>query len=296
MDVSIIIVNYNTIDVTRNCIDSVIKQTEGLTYEIILVDNASTDGSKEYFSNDHRIRYIYSFENLGFGRANNLGMILSKGEYIFLLNSDTILLNNAVYEFYSVVSKDKELNFYGSWLLNRDQSIGLSYGEEPTFTSMFKRLFLPYLHVLKIKKVNDYDMIFNEERESIKEVGYVSGADMFFSRRIFERYNAFDHNFFMYFEEAEWQKRVKKLGVKSYILNSPRIVHLQGGSDNAKRKNMSIKSLVMMNKSRKYFLYKYYGKVPQFLFSVAYFLLKSPEIIVSSEYRLSDKLYFIKNI
>ena len=90
MDVSIIIVNYNTKDLTSQCIDSIYEKTQGVRFEIILVDNASTDGSKEVFEKDTRITYIYSDENLGFGRANNLGAKVAKGKYLFLLNSDTI--------------------------------------------------------------------------------------------------------------------------------------------------------------------------------------------------------------
>ncbi|GHT72706.1 hypothetical protein FACS189456_1970 [Bacteroidia bacterium] len=88
MDVSIIIVNYNTKQLTANCIDSVFHKTEGINFEVILVDNASTDGSKEHFRNDPRIQFIESDENLGFGRANNLGAKYAKGKYLFLLNSD----------------------------------------------------------------------------------------------------------------------------------------------------------------------------------------------------------------
>ena len=96
MDVSIIIVNYNTRQLTSNCIESIFKYTNGVSFEVILVDNASTDGSIDFFTNDERIIFISSKENLGFGRANNLGYKVAKGRYIFLLNSDTLLLNNAI--------------------------------------------------------------------------------------------------------------------------------------------------------------------------------------------------------
>ena len=91
MDVSVIIVTYNTCEMTINCINSVIQKTENLDYEIILVDNASQDESYSTFSQDARIRYIYSEKNLGFGKANNLGAKFAKGRYLFLLNSDTLL-------------------------------------------------------------------------------------------------------------------------------------------------------------------------------------------------------------
>ena len=91
MNVSIIIVNYNTLHVLKPCIDSIVNQTHDVEYEIIVVDNGSTDGSIEALSTDERVTLIPMGENLGFGRANNQGLKISKGKYIFFLNSDTLL-------------------------------------------------------------------------------------------------------------------------------------------------------------------------------------------------------------
>ena len=96
IDVSVIIVNYNTKTLTKECVDSVYAQTNGVTFEVILVDNASTDGSTDMFEEDQRIVFVESKVNLGFGKANNLGYRYAKGKYIFFLNSDTLLLNNAI--------------------------------------------------------------------------------------------------------------------------------------------------------------------------------------------------------
>ncbi|MCD8182770.1 MAG: glycosyltransferase [Bacteroides sp.] len=85
VDVSIIIINYNTKELTLNCINSLFEQTSGVTFEVILVDNASTDGSVELFSNDERICFVSSKENLGFGRANNLGYNIANGNFIFFI-------------------------------------------------------------------------------------------------------------------------------------------------------------------------------------------------------------------
>lgn len=116
MDVSIIIVNYNTKKLTSDCIQSVIDKTLGIDYEIILVDNASTDGSKELFENDERIIYIYSDKNGGFGYGNNRGMEIAQGKYFFLLNSDTILLNNAVKEFFDYAECHGDKGLYCCYL------------------------------------------------------------------------------------------------------------------------------------------------------------------------------------
>ena len=94
MDLSIIIVNYNTLELTKACVDSVRSSTNGIDYEIIVVDNNSSDGSQDFFATYGGITFIRSSENLGFGRANNLGFKHSIGRYILMLNSDTIVENN----------------------------------------------------------------------------------------------------------------------------------------------------------------------------------------------------------
>ena len=91
MDISVVIVNYNTKQLTKACINSIIEKTAEVTYEIILVDNASTDGSVEMFSKDTNIRFLLQPQNLGFGKANNVGIQAAKGKYVFFLNSDTYL-------------------------------------------------------------------------------------------------------------------------------------------------------------------------------------------------------------
>ena len=282
---------------TRECIDSVFNQTVGLSYEIILVDNNSTDGSKEFFENDSRIRYVYSFENMGFGRANNVGIMLAKGEFLFLLNSDTILLNNAIKCFYEYALTHKGSNnmFLGGWLLNRNQEIDLSFGEEPSLKTLLYTLFVPYLVFLNIiprgKKAHEDHPLYGKTCE----VGYVSGADMFFHRSIYEKYGAFDHNFFMYKEEAEWQKRVKKEGVSSLIIEGPKIVHLHGGSDSNKKKgseHASMNTLIMMKNSRNYFLKKYYNFFLRILYHIMALLLEALPVMISRHYTIREKLKY----
>ena len=130
MDVSIIIVNYNTKELTAACINSIFQYTEGVEFEVILVDNASTDSSKAVFSQDPRVRYIYSDRNLGFGRANNLGIREATGRYLFFLNSDTILLNNAVKYFFDFCEKNPEhkIGALGAVLKDRNLRNIHSYG------------------------------------------------------------------------------------------------------------------------------------------------------------------------
>lgn len=125
MDVSIIIVNYNTRQLLANCLASIFKETRDVSYEVIVVDNASSDGSRDFICLLYpQVIWINSGENLGFGRANNLGVKNAKGEYLFFLNSDTILLNNAIKVFWEYVHMhaNDRLGVIGGWLL--DRSVG----------------------------------------------------------------------------------------------------------------------------------------------------------------------------
>lgn len=228
MDVSIIIVNYNTLKLTSECIESVIKNTKGLDYEIVLVDNASKDGSKEFFGRDTRLKYIYSDENLGFGRANNLGYKYCLGKYIFLLNSDTLLLNNAVYAFWkSAEESDTTIACFGSVLLNANGQTTHSYSIFPSICSTLKSLY--YLYMRK--------SIDEEPPTTLpKVVDYVTGADLFIRRKQIEQLGLFNPDFFMYYEETELQYRYFKKGYKSVVISGPEIIHLEGASVNKKKR------------------------------------------------------------
>lgn len=216
MDVSVIIVNYNTLKMTKDCIDSVIEKTKDVEYEIILVDNGSTDGSFEYFIKDNRIKYVYNKKNIGFGSANNLGYKYSSGKYIFLLNSDTILLNNAIKIFFNKMENlSDNIACCGTWLIDSDKNVIHSGGNFPKWYPSF----------FKNKQIEEYCRTTND-----LIVDYVTGADLFIRRTVIEKYGMFDENFFLYFEETDMQERYNKHGLYSMIINGPQIIHLVGKS------------------------------------------------------------------
>ena len=277
VQVSIIIVNYNTCAMTQECINSVLEKTKDISFEIILIDNASKDGSKEHFQKQEKegkIRYVYSFENMGFGRANNVGMMLAKGEYFFLLNSDTLLVNNAVKEFYDYAKyKDVEgkYNFYGSWLLDKEGETTVSYGHKKTLGSLLKMVVMWYIFHF-FRKNN-----LESNCGGTLEVGSVSGADMFFNRIIVDKYGGFDHAFFMYGEENEWQNRMPHYGIKSYIIEQPKIIHLEGRSSGSfgysKTKEFSWGE-IMNQKSNILYVKKNYNLISYVVFRFLFLILK----------------------
>lgn len=224
MDVSVIIINYNTKQMTSECIDSVIMHTKDVNYEIIVVDNASTDGSKEFFEKDQRIRYVYSERNGGFGYGNNLGMKVANGKYFFLLNSDTLFINNAIKEFYEYAESHDAKTVYGCYLEGLDGKYRISFFYFPAFTIwQFIR-----------RKIKGQDMTPDYTN---KEVECISGADMFFPRTAIDDAGMFDDNIFLYGEEGELQYRMMQNGYKSMIINTPRIIHLEGVSSGGKAIN-----------------------------------------------------------
>lgn len=194
MDVSIIIVNYNTREITQNCIESIFQHTKGIDFEVILVDNASTDGSIELFEKDTRLKFIESGKNLGFGKANNLGYTYSKGKYIFLLNSDTILLNNAVKEFFETHEKMPiNVACLGCVLKAADgMTENNSYGTFPSISQTLRSVLSLYFRHAPHEKtaVSDADNF---------KVDYVIGADLFIRRNVIDHMHLFDPDFFYVF-------------------------------------------------------------------------------------------------
>jgi GT2 family glycosyltransferase len=256
MDCSIIIVNYNTKTITNNCIESVKKFTEGISYEIILVDNASSDDSVAFFNEMKDIIFIRSSENIGFGRANNLGAEQAKGEFLFLLNSDTVLVENSIKKLVDFFEdKEAELNIGSLGCILVDKEMNYN-GCGSNFTSCaeeihhYKTIIPGLRYFFKNKPVNLYPL-----RESFFEIDYVIGADLMIKNHVFKNMKGFDKDFFMYYEESDLQYRMKRAGYKAYIYTETKIIHLEDGSGK-EIKNYSNKKRIITHTSKNLFLKK----------------------------------------
>lgn len=225
VNVSIIIVNYNTLHVLLPCIDRIVEQTKDISYEIIVVDNGSTDRSIEVLSNDKRLTLVSTRENLGFGKANNKGLEYAHGKYIFFLNSDTLLKNNAIKMLYDFAEQYQgQLGAVGCILEDRQGNRIHSYGHFPKMSDDFRiLLWTPIqkgLHLYKAPVITYPD--------DWMKVDYVTGADLFVGRQVLDECGTFHPAFFMYFEESEMEHRFMSHGFDNILLNAPRIVHLEG--------------------------------------------------------------------
>ncbi|WP_051537731.1 glycosyltransferase family 2 protein [Treponema sp. C6A8] len=243
MDVSIIIVNYNTKDVLSDCLKSIYEKTTDLNFEIIVSDNGSVDGSIEMLrSNFPQVVLIENNANLGFGTANNRGLDLAKGKYVFYLNSDTILINNAIkilFDYFEENGEKDNIGALGGALFSPKMNY-LGYGAN--FTSVNHKLkiaFIDFLRItknslLKTKKKYQYKTFTNINSE--KKVPYrgktdfIAGSALFVKNDSFAR---FDERFFMYCEEADLQLQMQRAGKIRYVLDTPQIIHLEGASSDS---------------------------------------------------------------
>ena len=232
MDVSVILINYNTKELTTNCINSIIEKSSGFSYEIIVIDNKSGDDSIKALKalKCPQLVLIENDDNEGTSRAFNKAAKVAKGKYVFWLNTDTILINNAIYELFSFMESHPECGVCGGNLY--------TINKEPNFS--FRRpLFNPKqaikeLGLLSQRKLKDRNYVinsfFNTGDEPI-EVAHISGADLFIRGDLFREIGYFNDNIFMYAEETEFEYRVlTKTKYSSYNVPSSKIVHLEGGS------------------------------------------------------------------
>ena len=220
--ISIIIPSWNTKDLLKNCLKSL-----GFLYEIIVVDNNSTDGTVKMIEKEFpHVLLIKNKKNVGFGAANNQGMRKAKGDYLLLLNSDTIIKDKAPLAMAQYLKDNSDVGVIGPKLLNKDGSLQASAGPFPNLKISFIMLFLE--HWLG-------DLVRSSFKE-IKEVDWVMGAAFMLKKEILKKVGLMDEGLFMYMDEVEWSFRIKKAGYKIIFNPQAEIIHLGGASSKTGRK------------------------------------------------------------
>jgi GT2 family glycosyltransferase len=258
MDVSIIIINYNTCELVIQCIKSIYEQTRDISFEVIVVDNNSNDISQKkiplVFPN---IQFIANKDNIGFGRANNRGAELATGKYLFLLNSDTLLLNNAIGILVSHFELNPSAGICGGNLFDIDLKPIHSFRRTLPSISWEINAIL-YESIEKLKYGPNIE--FNYTNENM-EVGYITGADLMIRRDVWDKISGFDPGFFMYYEDADLNFRVKKTKYKICSIPEARIIHLSGKSFSVRE----TQELMSLESRRHYFLKNHSSSYYQFV-------------------------------
>lgn len=237
MDVSVIMINYNTLSLTRDAIDSIFAHTRDLAYEIILVDNASPDGSGEELNGIYgdKIRYIQSGGNLGTSKAFNLGLRASSGKYVLWMNTDILVKDNFIKKLFDFMEEHPSCGICGGNILDFEGNPAHSFRRRLPTAKSIKRDMSVFVKAFRLlfKK-----MLCDEYNYTDKpmEVGYITGADMMARRELFPAVGPFNEKIFMYAEETEFTYRVvSRTDYKVFCVPDAHMYHLEGASFNGKK-------------------------------------------------------------
>lgn len=231
MDLSIIIVNYNVKEFLQNLIYSIHKASNNLKVEIIVVDNASSDGSVEFIREKFpEVILIANEKNVGFSAANNIGLKIAKGKFLLLLNPDTLVQEDTFNNLIEFFNKTNDAGLVGCKILNPDGTLQLACrrGFPGPWTSFCKVTGLSSLFP-NSKLFARYNLTFLNENETY-EVDAISGSFMMFARGVYEKVGGLDEQFFMYGEDLDLCYRVQKAGFKNYYVHTTQIIHYKGES------------------------------------------------------------------
>lgn len=226
MDVSIIIVNYNTTALLLPCIDSIVEHTHGVSYEIIVVDNGSKEEHLAPLRDDDRFTLLEMNENLGFGRANNTGAKKAVGKHLFLLNPDTLLVNDAITILYKHLETYPDTGICGGNIYNKDMQPAHSY--HVLFPSILSEMDFAFGQAYRRLRYGK-NAQFNHTGKPL-DVAMITGADMLVRRAAWEKAEGFDPAFFMYCEDADLCQRIKAQGYRIVSVPEASIIHLEGKS------------------------------------------------------------------
>ncbi|MDB5199474.1 MAG: glycosyltransferase family 2 protein [Chitinophagaceae bacterium] len=313
MDLSIIIINYKSANHVLACIQSIYNETQKYIFEIIVVDNNSEDESESKIRRAFPdVTWIQSGYNGGFARANNIGIREAKGNYILVLNADTLVLENALDKTIDLCKTKADAVACGVQLLNPD-------GTHQISGAYFKKgglnvlLPLPYLGRFirfmgyKLKtKIPSVKSVSAEQ-----EVDWIVGAFIMVKKDVLEKSGLFDEDFFMYAEEIEWCSRLGKHG-KLYLFEKPKVVHIGGGTssdyyntDNDNSKNLWSKKARQIIISTLLRIRKQFG-VFYYLLVCFFFIIEIPVFVIglliekiikgkNAKYKWANVSGYIKN-
>jgi len=294
MDVSVIIVNWNTRSILRDCLSSVFKQTQGIEFEVIVIDNGSSDSSVQMVETEFsQVNIIANTENRGFAAANNQGMAVAKGRYVLLLNSDTVILDDVIKKTVLFADTHREAAVVGCRVLNADRTLQQTCFMFPSILNMV--LAATYLY--KLFPQNRFlgrERMTWWNRNNVSEVDVVTGCFMLVRQQAIEKTGLMDERFFVYGEETDWCYRFKKNGWKVLFSPDAEIIHYGGQTT----KQMTSKFLFQLFGSKLIFM-KLHGNRLKFPFArllVALFLfVRVPYWLATAALRSHKRKMAIQN-
>jgi GT2 family glycosyltransferase len=284
LDISIIIVNYNVREFLRGALESVRRSllAGGLSGEVMIVDNASTDGSQEMVRRDFPEVTLYDLpKNVGFGRANNIAMREAKGDYLLILNPDTILGEDTLRVMVNYMRAHSECGVSGCKLLNADGSFQISCRRGfPTPWASFTKLFGLSAMFPNSPLFSQYNLTYLPDNQTY-EIDALAGAFMLLSQDAFKKTGGFDEDFFMYGEDLDLSYRIKKAGLKVMYVHTTSTIHFKGES--TRRSVMN--EVKVFYEAMHIFVKKHYGASPIFTLMLRFGIMMRSILAFFKKYR-----------
>lgn len=220
IELSIVIVNFNTAEITVNCLQSIKKYPPSVEYEIIVIDNASSDNSLKFLSKQ-KITLIKNSKNYGFAYANNQGITKAKGEYILLLNSDTLVTKNSIGCLLDFAKSKKNLGAVVPKLLNSDKSTQASVFRFPTINRAIKQYWFG---------INQFLEKFAPQNTNPVKVEAAVMAAFLITPLALKKVGKLNEKYFMYYEDIDYCRKLKKENLDIYYIPDSKVIHLHGAS------------------------------------------------------------------
>ncbi len=297
-DLSIIIVNYNTEKLLGECLNSVYENIEGLDFEVFVVDNNSSDNSVAMIKDKFpQVQIIENKRNVGFAGANNQAIKKATGNYVFLLNPDTIVLTNNIKGIIDFMENDDSVGCCGPMVLNKDLTIQrqCKRGFPTPWTTLtyitgFWRVFSKFSWG---KKMFGGYFLLNKSDDKKCEVDQISGSAMIVRKKTIESVGLLDEKYVMYWEDSDWCFRIKNAGYKIYYYPDVKIIHYggQGGSQLHARKN-----LYHFHRGSYLFYKKHLSSKYFFLINIIYYIAIFSSFLIKSILNLFKKEKVIGSI
>jgi GT2 family glycosyltransferase len=255
MKLSVLIICWNDLKVIIDCISSVYAQTTAIAYEVIVTDNASSDGSVAAIRKQFpEVRIVENSENGGFGKGNNAGIRVTEGEYVLILNPDTIIRDGALQKLIDYADRHPEAGAYGCRVLNADGTVQLSAHPLPTiWTSLVKALGFRWPGRIWCSFPSDSYAKWDGRSE--RKVGFQGGCCLLVRSQLLKELDGFDERYFHQYEDADLCRRIWDTGRPVLFFPGAEITHIGGQS----RGTYSIKIEVETERSKYRYFHKYYG-------------------------------------
>ena len=259
MGLSIIIVNWNTKDLLKKCLESILRYGGTVDYELIVVDNGSTDGSpgllRELKIKNEKLKIILNEKNVGFARAVNQGIAKTISNYILLLNPDTEIKENTLEKMINFMEENQECGILGGKILNLDGSIQSSVRKFPNLLSQIFVLLKLHHFLRNLSPIKKY-FALDFDYSKTQEVDQIMGSFFMIKKEVIDRIGLFDEKFFLWFEEVDFCKRAKDAGWKIYYYPEAEIIHQKAASFS---QVLPIKNQWQFNKSLLYYFRKHHS-------------------------------------